>query len=33
MAFLKNIEIKNLRSLRSAGEVPIAPITILLGEK
>lgn len=32
MAFLKNIEIKNLRSLRSVGEVPIAPITILLGK-
>lgn len=32
MAFLKNLEIKNLRSLRSVGEVPIAPITILLGK-
>lgn len=32
MAFLKNLEIKNLRSLKDVGEVPIAPITILLGK-
>lgn len=32
MAFLRNLEIKNLRSLKDVGEVPIAPITILLGK-
>lgn len=32
MAILKNIEIQNLRSLRSAGEVPISKITVLLGK-